>query len=1072
MAYYSSDQIYYFKTLNRNGNSTAFVDLLVTDRYNTVYLANFINKQSDINNVLRDIAAMKTAEVFPASYHKEYRQFTAIMTGKNAYDEYVSKINDLTQALVVSKKAKPDIKGRQEWEDEEERRLKEGHSPRQAPEELILAWDGDFKSQIFKVLWDRYNTPMLEEWKDYIVETCIERKYYTPLRVYNFGQKYDLEAGLLRISEKQLEEIITEGITSYELNFAIMEDGRTEDESRLKNCETLDDYLSHFAADLGQRIQENSQIRFDPEKQKHHPCFHELNLHANKQGITGLFPPQADVVMGMAHTLQDEDYGFVIGEMGSGKTPIGAIIPYVTEAVRNKEGETPRPYRALVFSPASVVDKWMREIKERIPNVYVQEITSWKDLIALEREPYRPNRIEYYVISSDVAKYSYPLEPVEDWRYSLQKTRSLLSKGKKARIRPTLNRTPDGNEYVSAEVTGYHCPQCGGPLVPKRGNPEHFFKARQSNRKWTYKRKVENLKCTNMVETAKLPKHMVKDPKAEKQECGYTLWRPALLKKDSLNRKVSPAWYINKRFRRGFFKYLIADEVHEYKSGDTDRANAFGQLINHTEKQILLTGTLLGGFASDIFYLLARLDPKRLKRESIQYDDLNLFIERYGVYEHLFRDDNHGFEVSNSSSAVRRKTLGKKEKPGVSPHVYSRYLISNAAFLELSDLGYALPEFKEEPIFVEMDPKHKTYYNVIQNSLGSRLFEGGMRYISTYMNRIYQYSDMPFNQTPIKAIDSSGVEKTLVNPYSFDVEEFTPTKYYALTNKIDEEVYERGRKVLVYCRFTGSNPVDTYLYDKLKSEGYNVGILRSSGSYDGIKMPKKADREKWLEDMMRKYDWDVLITNPRLVAVGLDLLSFPTIVYYQLDYSTYNYMQSSRRSWRIKQTKPVEVYTLVYSDTIQSEVLDHIAKKMDAALAVQGKFSEEGLRAMAESSDGINALAKKLVNEGVLSKVSSIEDRWKRINESYQELQSVRFTGYDHYEMNPLGMDEIRRIREGLTDSSADDVNTDSLNIEDLNDYLEHIEDMIIEDRNVEEYNKGLRKKDKVAEGQAALALF
>src|SRR5690606_19010910 len=114
--------------------------------------------------------------------------------------------------------------------------------------------------------------------------------------------------------------------------------------------------------------------------------------------------------------------------------------------------------------------------------------------------------------------------------------------------------------------------------------------------------------------------------------------------------------------------YLIADEVHDYKSGDAAVANAFGQLINHTEKQVLLTGTLIGGLASDIFYLLARLDPKRLRKESITYNDLALFTKRYGVYEKKYK--------INENTGNRRQT-GSNEKPGISPHLFPMYLMRN-----------------------------------------------------------------------------------------------------------------------------------------------------------------------------------------------------------------------------------------------------------------------------------------------------------------------------------------------------------------------------------------------------------
>jgi hypothetical protein len=1088
MAEHRSNEIYLLELYGRGRNNVqAYADLIAYDtqgRTGNIYVANLINTDGKMKLFTLEMQEVKTGTVRRAEGssrddgHESYNVFTP---NKNYYDTYDTKIEDMLNTLFIAKCAKPNIRERQDWQMEEDKRLEEGESPRRAPEELVLAWDGNIRDQIYKVLDDRYNTPMLEEWKDYIINTLIEDRYYRPLTVKSYGREYTLEAGLLAVTEKQLETIISEGIASYELNFAVMEDGRSDDESILKDCNGLDDYLTHFAGELGQRIQENTELRFDPTKEEYHPALIASNLHANQQGITGLFNPQADTLMGSAKVLTESNYVMEILEMGSGKTPVGATLPYVAEAMINQK-EAPNPFRAMVLSPSIMVDKWKREIKERVPGAKVYEIRTWRDVLPLMNQPYKPTEIEYYVMSTDASKQSYPEEPIQDWRHGVEMRgerdrvvvnedwRDAKQNGEKVRIRmkkDTVYR--DGRQIETTEVTetGFHCPQCGGPLYVKkdRMSDEHFFQSRKA-KKWAFDHKAENHKCKNMVKTIDLPKHLVLDKTVEAQECGFVLWQPQRLKKESLNRKVSPAWMINKKLRRGFFKYLIADEAHELKSGESDRATAFGQLINHTKKQILLTGTLLGGMSSDIFYLLARLDAKRLKKESIGYEDMSIWIQRYGVYEHKFKE----------REGETRKKSGRQEKPGVSPQVFSRFLISNCAFLELSDLATALPTYREEPIFVDFDELHKEKYSLLEADIGSTMRQnvamGGMKHVSTYINRLYQYADMPYNQAPITYFDDAGIERVLATPYSFDSEEFTPTKYHALLQKLEEEIEERGRKVLVYARFTGNNAVDTWLYDKLKEDGYNVGILRSSKSYDGIQMPAQKDRESWLRDKMEKHDWDVLICNSRLVSVGLDLLMFPTIIYYQMDYSTYNYMQSSRRSWRIKQTEPVEVYTMVYRDTIQADVLDQIARKIDAAMALQGKFSEEGLRAMADSGDGINALAKKLMSEGRLDNVDSIEDRWKRINQSYEQMQNSSMEVHSGYIMNPLGIEEVKRIAAGIVTKLQDDVKAGKISSKDLEAYLNHLGDMFMEMENASDYNKGLKKKDQIVEGQAMLALF
>lgn len=1133
---FRSDEIYKLEMYNRHaGPGEAYCDLLVMDNDNTVFAANLIGSDTKVKQAAWLLQEGKTGQVYRAEgnrYEQGHFRSTiyAISTKKNPYDEELLKIDDMTQIFMVAKSAKPDIKTRNAWQVEEARRIKEGHEPRPLPDtlaELILAWDGDYRKQVFEVLDDRYNTPMLEEWAEYVMDALIERDYYEPLNVKVFGSDYPMQAGLLKVTEAQLEEIITEGIEGYELDFAIEEDGRDLSEAVLPEIRSIDAYLSHFAGELGARIQENIGLRFDPERDTHHPAFRDVNLQANENGITGLYPPQANTVMGVAETLKHSKFCFIIGEMGTGKTTMGEIVPYITEAMIQDVETNPEPQRVIVLSPAIMVEKWAREIKERIPQADTYQITHWKDVKAIQdkysyidakgKVKYKkPERWEYYIMSSETPKFTYPLEPIKDWRS--HKDDISFFNAEESDLEFVRNvRRPDGMHRVmnpedkirfvkeemqnmasgrteifySNSETGYHCPKCGQPLKQRGGDVaqrKFFEQYNKSSGNWTKKLTQENWVCTNDVETNTIPKEDVKEWKLDKntnryvpakptQRCGFVLWQPEKLPLDSGYRKVSPAWYINKHLPRGFFKYLLADEVHEYKSGDSSTGRAFGQLVNHTEKQVLLTGTLMGGMSRDIFYLLARLNPKALLKESITYKDEAAFNSRYGISEHSTRAEN---------GRVRKNS---NQKPGISPHLFPMHLMGNCAFLELNDMGYALPPYQEIPVVVEMGEDHRNAYREIAHEIMStmRSTEGlkGMNSISIFMNSMYQYADAPFNIDQIVAYDPMGERHVLGMPRNFDAETFSPAKFDEMVRIIDEEIYQHGRKNLVYVKYTGKeawNQMDTYLYDKLKLMGYKVGILKNGGSYDGIKMPKNSrQREEWLHDMMEKHDWDILITNPRLVKVGLDLLQFPNIHFFQLDYSTYDYMQASRRSWRLKQTQDVKVFTYVYRETIQEKALQHIARKIDAAMAMQGKFSEEGLRAMADSADGMNALAKQLMKDEVLEELETVHDMFARKNQSFEEMQSVEFQDYDGYVMNPIegGIETVKKIAEGLIRHVEEEEKAGRATQLDVKrtrkavtDYITMFEEVIktVEDVNV--YNKGVSKKKQIIEGQQELDLF
>jgi len=106
----------------------------------------------------------------------------------------------------------------------------------------------------------------------------------------------------------------------------------------------------------------------------------------------------------------------------------------------------------------------------------------------------------------------------------------------------------------------------------------------------------------------------------------------------------------------------------------------------------------------------------------------------------------------------------------------------------------------------------------------------------------------------------------------------------------------------------------------------------------------------------------VLLCNPRLVETGLDLLDFPTMIFYEIEYSLYTLMQAARRSWRLGQTRPVEVYWPCYKDTMEHRAVALIGRKVAAASLVYG---DEAAAALAEQAGAGRSLLHELAQEVV-----------------------------------------------------------------------------------------------------------
>lgn len=121
-------------------------------------------------------------------------------------------------------------------------------------------------------------------------------------------------------------------------------------------------------------------------------------------------------------------------------------------------------------------------------------------------------------------------------------------------------------------------------------------------------------------------------------------------------------------------------------------------------------------------------------------------------------------------------------------------------------------------------------------------------------------------------------------------------------------------------------------------------------------------REDWICDQVER-GVDVIITNPELVKTGLDLLDFPCIVFMKSGFNVYTLQQAARRSWRIGQTQPVDVYFLGYSGSAQMACLSLMAKKISVSQSTSGDMPDTGLDVLNQDGDSIEvALAKQLIN--------------------------------------------------------------------------------------------------------------
>jgi superfamily II DNA or RNA helicase len=677
---------------------------------------------------------------------------------------------------------------------------------------------------------------------------------------------------------------------------------------------SLKDFLNEYGESMAEKVTKELTVIHDPATEKETDIAEILSTMKKLP-----FPSQREIIKACCKTLLSGNKApYMVCEMGTGKTLMAAAAALVLCKQRGIK-------RVLVICPPHLVLKWIDEINDSLPEVKAYNFNG-KGVIAqlekLRRQP-RPASLEFYVMGRERAKTGFLWRP------------AVVTRHKK-----------------------YFCPKCGQELLDKDGYPMPVF---ERNTQGRYKKRYA---CTNRIWKWRY------DPGRDRHDrapavCNEQLWQPDIKQKHY--RKAIPAKFIKAKMK-GFFDILVVDEIHQFKN-ESGQGYAFGALVCACKYVLCLTGTLAGGYASDVYHLLFRTHPQLMIEDKNKWGNPKAFIERYGVLEKITTVT----EEDGSTTKAKKRTI-VKEKPGISPLLLGRMLLSNAVFMRLFDCMERLQPYEENVIELTMHPQMADYYREFEETLKAALKEalarGDNSLLGAYLHALLSYPERIYQGIEVRHPHT----KELV-AYGPPLEEDMP-KEQELLAIIKKELSEK-RNVLVYIQNSDTTDISPRLVKMMEEERISVKVLRSGDTEGRAKII-----DNWVKNGM-----DVLITNPKKVEVGMDLLDFPTIIFYQIPMSTYTLRQASRRSWRIPQKKPVKVFFLAYSGTMQTRLMQLMADKLTTSLAIEGELSDKGLAALSETSDSLaKELAKMLLEKSGDNR--SLKDIWAayRKKEVYVEV--------------------------------------------------------------------------------------
>lgn len=560
------------------------------------------------------------------------------------------------------------------------------------PRKCVLFCPAGDRRALFEALDRKTAVPLIPEFQDYVLDKLQRRRFLKPLRVISIRERLEAWLLLCKKDDANIVKVLEDGLKSG----AIRIPGTVQNLSGFDSVHSVTSYLSAFGVTVAERIRNQFQPLFDPAAEQLSPEILRINDYIREHAGYSLYPAQLAVAESVKRKLSEGKSAFIVAECGSGKTKIGATALAAYQAQKRKKTFS------IILCPSHVAKKWVREIAETLPDtagVIVRSITELDSLYAQYRQG---DKSICAVISKEKARDGYMRRPAV---------------------------------LFDARKGAFRCPSCGRIIeLPSSDDTDGWTTAKPEAFRMENRRNHQCMNCESPLWTAvnpSVPSPWVKIPEygwVHRKLAVHAMQKtknPAAL--DALQtlrenpdgyfptrgacRRYPLSSYIKKRYR-GRLDGLIVDELHEYNN-DSGQGDAMAELFGTAKKVIGMTATLINGYSSGIFHLLYRTSAQLMLADGKPHEKPALFNTEYGVVETTYTeaDERYAAKRRSQKSGVRTRQL-----PGVSPLVFSRFLLEKTAFLSLSDMGKALPSYEEIPIACEMDEAVEMEYKRIEHT--------------------------------------------------------------------------------------------------------------------------------------------------------------------------------------------------------------------------------------------------------------------------------------------------------------------------------------------------------------------
>ena len=612
------------------------------------------------------------------------------------------------------------------------------------------------------------------------------------------------------------------------------------------------------------------------------------------EGESKPYKGQIPLIQSGIEVLKHNKALYLSAEMGIGKTPITTWIINSYFKEKNKNN-----YSVLIVAPAITLTQWKSEIQSCIKEKCdIHIIRTTDDFIHVyKKEVERPT---FYIVGKETFKLDSKKTPAVHYKKI---------------------------EFTYDEVIGYRtyhkkargvfavCPICGKPIKNTLVNKKTTFLTKEDFS--DSKPKKSNYKCS---------------------ECGAVLWQNTYDK----TKKTSLINYLE--VKKIDFNLVVVDEAHEGNKSSSIIGNATKTILRNSKKCILLSGTMNNGYASSLHNILMAIVPRKLKQDECL--NVRNFILKYGTLKASLNDDDAKY-MSRGKIELPESRFSEAE--GINPVVFTRYLAENFIFATLKDLEKDLP--KVDTYYVPLKQQSDVVFNA--NSLISQI-----KTIDPFMYKFYEdsvvkhYINNPYDWTDIEITKK---DQTFY-AHPINIKEYRKSPKEEKVVEICKKEKEEGRKCWIYTDFTGESGSGQYM------QGNNIVFyIKKSLEEAGLKVfwlkpnVPPIDRKELIEKNKDKYD--VFISNPKLVNVGINMAWCGTYIVYMPSYRVDVITQATHRGYRANSQISNRIYMLFYENTIEGEINKRYQMKLAESYAIEGKFDVE---LQDENIRTASALSKKL----------------------------------------------------------------------------------------------------------------